>query len=116
MKLQKTATHIKFENALQLGPPPVGNLAVPVFHHGSMEAELYLPKDLDSQNPHDRDEIYIVVRGSGEFYNGEKSISIEPGSFIFVPAGVEHRFEKFADDLAVWVFFYGPEGGEVKDE
>jgi hypothetical protein len=26
---------------------------------------------------------------------------------------VEHRFEEFSDDLAVWVIFYGPEGGEA---
>jgi hypothetical protein len=31
---------------------------------------------------------------------------------MFVAAGVEHRFEDFTDDLAVWVMFYGPEGGE----
>jgi hypothetical protein len=30
-----------------------------------------------------------------------------------VPAAVTHRFEEFTDDLAVWVFFYGLEGGEV---
>ena len=35
-----------------------------------------------------------------------------PGDFLFVPAGVEHRFEGFTDDLAVWVVFYGPDGGE----
>ena len=27
-------------------------------------------------------------------------------------AGVGHRFEDFSEDLAVWVIFYGPEGGE----
>ena len=32
---------------------------------------------------------------------------------IWVPAGAEHRFEDFSDDLAVWVVFYGPEGGET---
>jgi len=31
---------------------------------------------------------------------------------LFVPAGLEHRFVDFTDDLAVWVVFYGPEGGE----
>ena len=36
----------------------------------------------------------------------------EPGSFIFVPAQQEHRFESFSADFAVWVFFYGPMGGE----
>jgi hypothetical protein len=25
-----------------------------------------------------------------------------------------HRFEDFTDDLAVWVIFYGPEGGEAR--
>ena len=35
-----------------------------------------------------------------------------PGDLIFVPAGAEHRFEDFSDDLETWVAFYGPEGGE----
>jgi hypothetical protein len=29
-----------------------------------------------------------------------------------VPAEVERRFENFTEDFAVWVFFYGSEGGE----
>jgi hypothetical protein len=32
---------------------------------------------------------------------------------LFAPAGVTHRFENFTTDLVVWVFFYGPEGGEL---
>jgi hypothetical protein len=32
---------------------------------------------------------------------------------LFAAAGVAHRFENFTDDFAVWVFFYGPEGGEA---
>ncbi len=31
----------------------------------------------------------------------------------FVAAGVEHRFSKFSEDFSTWVFFYGPQGGEV---
>jgi hypothetical protein len=26
---------------------------------------------------------------------------------------MEHRFENFSDDLSVWVFFFGPQGGEA---
>ena len=26
--------------------------------------------------------------------------------------GEAHWFERFSDDFAVWVLFYGPEGGE----
>ena len=34
------------------------------------------------------------------------------GGDLFVPAGQIHRFEDFSSDFAVWVAFYGPEGGE----
>jgi mannose-6-phosphate isomerase-like protein (cupin superfamily) len=108
----KFATHISFADALKMGPPPAGNLAVPVFNHGSMEAELYAPAGADPQKPHTRDEIYLVARGSGEFFDGKKLLPVQTGSFIFVPAGVQHRFENFSKDFAVWVLFYGPEGGE----
>ena len=25
---------------------------------------------------------------------------------------LEHRFKNFSEDFAIWVLFYGPEGGE----
>jgi hypothetical protein len=31
---------------------------------------------------------------------------------VFVAAGQVHRFEDFSSDFAVWVAFYGPDGGE----
>ena len=75
--------------------------------------ELYAPRGQDPQTPHTRDEVYVVVAGRGQFRNGERRHPFGPGDVLFVPAGVVHRFEEFSDDLAVWVFFYGPEGGEV---
>lgn len=104
---------VRLEEALAMGPPPRGNLAVPIFSHGSLEAELYTPTDHDPQEPHERDEVYVVVRGKGMFFDGSERRAIEPGSFIFVAAGRTHRFEDFSSDLAVWVFFYGPKGGEA---
>ena len=83
-----------------------------VIEHGSMEVGIYAPRGIDPQTPHTRDELYVVVGGSGEFVNGTERHSFGPGDVLFVPAGVEHRFENFTDDLAVWVVFYGPEGGE----
>ena len=59
------------------------------------------------------DEVYVVLGGSGAFFNGGKIERFGPGDVIFVPAHVEHRFERFTDDLVVWVIFYGPEGGEA---
>ena len=56
----------------------------------------------------------MVAEGRGQFRNGEAVHRFGPGDVLFVPAGVVHRFEEFSDDLVVWVFFYGPEGGEVE--
>ena len=80
----------------------------------SMSAGVYqLPAGgTDPQQPHTRDELYVVVAGSGRFVNGDERHAFEPGDVLFVPAGVVHRFEEFTDDLVVWVVFYGPEGGE----
>lgn len=84
-----------------------------VFGHGSLEVEIYKPVKVDLQKPHTRDEVYIVISGSGQFINGESRHPFQAGEVLFVPAGVEHRFENFTDDFATWVFFYGPEGGEA---
>jgi mannose-6-phosphate isomerase-like protein (cupin superfamily) len=83
-----------------------------VFCHGSLEVELYAPRGLDPQMPHARDEVYIVVQGSGTYACGEVEERFGPGDFLFAPAGVPHRFESFSNDLLLWVLFYGPEGGE----
>ncbi len=93
-------------------PGPGGERFARVLGHGSMEVEVYAPRGSDPQTPHTRDELYVVVRGSGRFVNGPKRHAFGPGDVLFVPAGVEHRFEDFTEDLVVWVVFYGPEGGE----
>jgi mannose-6-phosphate isomerase-like protein (cupin superfamily) len=86
---------------------------VQLFRHGTLEIEWYEPRGVDKQKPHSRDEIYVVVRGSGWFVCGSERRPFEPGEVLFAPAGVAHRFEEFGDDFATWVFFYGPEGGET---
>jgi hypothetical protein len=45
--------------------------------------------------------------------SGTTRLAFGPNDVLFAPAGVEHRFEAFSDDLVVWVIFYGPEGGEA---
>ena len=96
-----------------MGPPPSGNLAVPVFAHGSLEVEWYAPVGEDRQTPHDRDEAYVVVRGTAVFFDGETRRAVAPGTFLFVAAGRPHRFENLSPDFGIWVMFYGPVGGEV---
>jgi mannose-6-phosphate isomerase-like protein (cupin superfamily) len=83
-----------------------------VFRHGSLEVEVYRPVKVDRQKPHTRDELYVVISGTGTFVVGGERRPFEPGEVLFAAAGAEHRFEDFTDDFATWVFFYGPEGGE----
>ena len=113
MKRSTQPVHVGLAEALAKGPPPGGNLAVPIFAHGSLVVELYTPPGHDPQKPHTRDEVYFVTRGEGFFFDGDGRYPVAPGSFLFVPAGRVHRFENFSSDFVVWVVFYGPEGGET---
>src|SRR3970282_80566 len=58
--------------------------------------------------PHNRDELYIVAAGGGEFRRGEPVGPGAPGALLYVAAHEVYRFEDFSDDFAVWVVFYGP--------
>ena len=105
---------ITVEDALKrLSQRADGKRFVELLTHGSLSVEIYAPRGHDPQTPHTRDEAYVVVQGRGEFINGSERHAFGPGDFLFVPAGVEHRFVDFTDDLVVWVVFYGPEGGEA---
>ena len=99
--------------ALDRLPGPQGERSVALFEHGSLVVKLYAPRGNDPQTPHSRDEVYVVAQGSGEFVCGGARSSFGPNDLLFAAAGVEHRFENFTDDFAVWVMFYGPEGGEI---
>jgi len=95
---------------------PDGERFVEAFAHGTLVVELYAPQRVDPQTPHARDEVYFVVRGSGDFVvDGERS-GFAPGDALFAAAGAAHRFENFTSDFAAWVVFYGPEGGEAAHE
>jgi mannose-6-phosphate isomerase-like protein (cupin superfamily) len=104
--------HLTVTQGLARLPGSNGERFVELFQHGTLAVELYAPRGTDPQTPHTRDEVYVVVEGRGTFRNGSERHPFERGDVLFVAAGVEHRFEQFSDDLAVWVFFYGPEGGE----
>ena len=98
--------------AAQALSPPAGMLSVPVFAHGSLDIRWYAPVGEDRQVPHTRDEVYVVAQGRARFFDGEGHRDLEAGACLFVAAGQNHRFEAMSADFAVWVLFYGPEGGE----
>ena len=86
---------------------------------GSMSMGLYvLPADgFDPQKPHTEDEVYYVVSGQATVTVGDPSTSsgqaerpVRPGSLIFVPANVDHRFHTITEALTLLVFFAPAEG------
>ncbi len=76
-----------------------------VFRHGRLSAGIYAPHETDEQQPHDQDEFYVVVNGSGFFEVAGSRQPFGPGDLLFVEAGVEHKFESFTPDFAVWAIF-----------
>jgi len=108
-------------------PNDPGRSTALLLSHGTMELRWFAPKEHDPQTPHDRDELYIIVSGTGVFMRavesstfddkallvqGEERVTFGPGDALFVPAGTVHCFEQFSADFATWIVFYGPEGGE----
>lgn len=110
--MQAIRSRVAFADAAKQVPTAEGKRFDTVFRHGTLQVEIYAPRGRDPQQPHTRDEAYIVVQGTGTFLCAGRRKKFVAGDFLFAPAGIEHRFEDFSDDLAVWVIFYGPEGGE----
>src|SRR5262245_32720248 len=93
---------------------PPGARSKLLMRHGTMALRYYAPRGTDPQVPHDQDEVYVVISGTGTFINGEHRVRFGPGDALFAAAGAVHRFVEFSDDFATWVVFYGPNGGEAK--
>jgi mannose-6-phosphate isomerase-like protein (cupin superfamily) len=58
----------------------------------------------DRQQPHEDDEVYVVLEGRGALEVEGKSIDLQEGHAVFVPAGAEHRFVGY-EQLSVLVIF-----------
>ena len=58
----------------------------------------------DRQQPHEDDEVYIVLDGRGLLEVEGQEFHVEAGQSIFVPAGAEHRFTGY-EGLTVLVIF-----------
>lgn len=93
-------------------PGPAGEHFTNVLRRGTVRLLLSFPLNPNRQAPHEQDEIYVVIRGRGVLFHDGQRDPFHPGDVMFVAAGVEHHFEDFTEDLAIWVVFYGPPGGE----
>jgi len=57
---------------------------------------------------HPVDEIIYIITGRGEGEEGGKTFKIEPGTIIYVKAGVEHDCRNFGDDTMQMLCIYVP--------
>jgi len=58
----------------------------------------------DRQQPHDVDEIYIVLEGTGTLDVEGTSVPVREGHAVFVEAGARHQFTGY-EQLSVLVIF-----------
>jgi mannose-6-phosphate isomerase-like protein (cupin superfamily) len=107
---------IRLVEARKSIPGPAGEHSASLLQRGTLNLKLSLPVPPNQQSPHTQDELYVIIRGRGVLFHDGKRDAFEAGDVMFVAAGTEHRFEEFTEDLAVWVVFYGPEGGESPAE
>ena len=62
----------------------------------------------DRQQPHDDDEVYVVLTGRGELTVEDEVFPVSEGTALFVPAGAEHRFTGY-ESLSLLVTFTRPD-------
>ena len=63
----------------------------------------------DRQQPHENDEVYVVLEGTGTLEVEGDRVDLREGQAVFVPAGADHRFVGY-EQLAVLVVFERPTG------
>jgi len=67
------------------------------------------PGEHDTQEPHDTDEIYYIIRGDGYLKIKQKDYPVSEGKVFFVAKNVGHHFFGNTKDLTVLYFFGGPD-------
>jgi quercetin dioxygenase-like cupin family protein len=84
----------------------------------SLSAGVYvLPAGgLDPQGPHAEDEVYCVISGHGAVQVAHEHRAVGPGSVVYVPAGIDHRFHTISEDLTILVIFAPAEYSLSPDE
>ncbi len=60
--------------------------------------------EADRQQPHEDDELYIVLEGRGTLEVEGEELAMHEGESAFIPAGAEHRFTGY-EQLSVLVIF-----------
>jgi quercetin dioxygenase-like cupin family protein len=84
-----------------------GELYLEFLRRDSMSCGLYVLEAGadDPQEPHQEDEIYLVLAGRGWLEVAGRDHPVAPGGVLFVARTVPHRFHTITERLSVLVFF-----------
>ena len=107
-------THFQVDESLS-ALTKSGSLFAELFNDKNVTIEIYKPDQEDFQAPHDRDELYIIISGCGDFRMNDEIVQFKAGDLLLAPQGAAHRFENFTEDFTTWVVFYGPRKVEIEE-
>ena len=84
-----------------------GELYLEFLRRESMSCGLYVLEAGadDPQEPHQEDEVYVVLGGRGRLLVDGQDQPVGPGSVVFVARTVPHRFHDITERVSVLVFF-----------
>ncbi len=87
-----------------------GNGGYEIVHRSpGLEVGVYVlvAPEPDRQQPHEDDEVYVVIEGRGTLQVEDEELDLEEGQAMFVAAGAEHRFTGY-ESLSLLVIFTRP--------
>ena len=84
--------HATLSDAKQI-PNEKNRLSSLIIEDNNMQIRYFSPKGKDVQKPHQQDEVYVVVKGSGILIRGIKAITFNAGDIIFVPKNTRSVLE-----------------------
>jgi mannose-6-phosphate isomerase-like protein (cupin superfamily) len=67
------------------------------------------PGEEDTQEPHESDEVYFIIKGEGFLKIKNKDYPVEQNKMYFVAKNIEHFFYGNKKELVVLYFFGGPD-------
>ncbi len=67
------------------------------------------PGEEDTQEPHESDEVYFIIKGDGFLKIKNKDYPVEQNKMYFVAKNIEHFFYGNKKELVVLYFFGGPD-------
>ena len=65
------------------------------------------PGEEDTQEPHESDEVYFIIKGDGFLKIKNKDYTVEPNKMYFVGKEIKHFFFGNKTELVVLYFFGG---------